>query len=116
VKCAWRGYVDVDQVVAHADLGSPGRQHFDVTDPGAIEAVSVDGRPDRARRAGVRSAGPQWRKMPTLDLAAKFAAGRADNFDIYLPNVLAKHNKTILGVLEDVRVLVDCSDSRCSAL
>jgi hypothetical protein len=54
--------------------------------------------------------------MPTLDLAAKFAAGRADNFDIYLPNVLAKHNKTILGVLEDVRVLVDCSDSRCSAL
>jgi hypothetical protein len=37
--------------------------------------------------------------MPTLDLAAKFAAGRADNFDIYLPNVLAKHNKTILGVL-----------------
>lgn len=38
-------------------------------------------------------------RCPLSDLAAKFTADRADNFDIYLPNALAKHNKTIFGVL-----------------
>ena len=33
------------------------------------------------------------------DLAAKYTADRRPNFDIYLPNSLAEHNKVILGTL-----------------
>jgi hypothetical protein len=32
-------------------------------------------------------------------LAARFTDSNADNFDIYLPNWLARHNKAIFGVL-----------------
>jgi hypothetical protein len=32
-------------------------------------------------------------------LAAQFTDSNADNFDIYLPNWLARHNKAIFGVL-----------------
>ena len=33
------------------------------------------------------------------DLAARFTDDRAHNFDIYLPNWLAQHNKVIFGAL-----------------
>jgi hypothetical protein len=33
------------------------------------------------------------------DCAARFTAERADNFDIYLPNWVARHNKVIFGAL-----------------
>jgi len=33
------------------------------------------------------------------DLAAKYTADRRPNFDIYLPNWLAEHNKIIFGTL-----------------
>jgi hypothetical protein len=33
------------------------------------------------------------------DLASRFTADRAGNFDIYLPNWLASHNKAIFGTL-----------------
>lgn len=36
---------------------------------------------------------------PLTGLAARFTDERADNFDIYLPNWLARHNKRILGTL-----------------
>lgn len=38
-------------------------------------------------------------RCPLTDLAATLTADRADNFDIYLPNWLAQHNKFIFGVL-----------------
>jgi hypothetical protein len=38
-------------------------------------------------------------RCPLSDLAQQFTADRADNFDIYLPNWLAGHNKGIFGVL-----------------
>src|SRR6266699_3951165 len=38
-------------------------------------------------------------RCPLSDLAKQFTADRADNFDIYLPNWLAQHNKGIFGVL-----------------
>lgn len=38
-------------------------------------------------------------RCPLTDLAAKFTDDRAHNFDIYLPNWLAKHNKVIFGAL-----------------
>lgn len=38
-------------------------------------------------------------RCPLSDLAARFANERADNFDIYLPKWLARHNKTIFGTL-----------------
>ena len=36
---------------------------------------------------------------PLTDWAARFTTDRADNFDIYLPLWLARHNKTIFGTL-----------------
>ena len=38
-------------------------------------------------------------RCPLSDLAARFTDSHADNFDIYLPNWLAQHNKVIFGVL-----------------
>jgi hypothetical protein len=39
-----------------------------------------------------------WR-CPMTDLAAKYTDDRSPNFDIYMPNWLARHNKTIFGAL-----------------
>jgi hypothetical protein len=38
-------------------------------------------------------------RCPLTSLAALYTTERADNFDIYLPLWLAKHNKTIFGSL-----------------
>jgi hypothetical protein len=38
-------------------------------------------------------------RCPLSDLAQHFTADSADNFDIYLPNWLARYNKGIFGVL-----------------
>ena len=40
----------------------------------------------------------QWR-CPLTSIAARYTHERRDNFDIYLPEWLAKHNKSIFGVL-----------------
>jgi len=39
-----------------------------------------------------------WR-CPLTGVAARYTEERADNFDIYLPLWLARHNKTIFGAL-----------------
>jgi hypothetical protein len=36
---------------------------------------------------------------PITPLAARYTEDRSDNFDIYLPEWLAKHNKTIFTIL-----------------
>jgi hypothetical protein len=38
-------------------------------------------------------------RCPLTDLAAHYTTSRADNFDIYLPLWLARHNKTVFGSL-----------------
>jgi hypothetical protein len=38
-------------------------------------------------------------QCPLTGLAARFTADPADNFDIYLPNWLARHDKLIFGTL-----------------
>ena len=38
-------------------------------------------------------------QCPLTGLAARFTSDPADNFDIYLPNWLARHNKLIFGTL-----------------
>ena len=38
-------------------------------------------------------------RCPLTDVAGRYTPERADNFDIYLPLWLAKHNKTIFGTL-----------------
>jgi len=38
-------------------------------------------------------------KCPLTDAAARYTADRADNFDIFLPLWLARHNKTVFGSL-----------------
>lgn len=36
---------------------------------------------------------------PLTPLASKYTLERQDNFDIYLPNIIAKYNKQIFGIL-----------------
>jgi len=38
-------------------------------------------------------------RCPLTDAAGRYTDERADNFDIYLPLWLARHNKTIFGTL-----------------
>ena len=38
-------------------------------------------------------------RCPLTDVAARFTDERTANFDIYLPEWLARHNKTIFGTL-----------------
>ena len=38
-------------------------------------------------------------RCPLTDLAGRYTEERADNFDIYLPLWLARHNKAIFGTL-----------------
>lgn len=38
-------------------------------------------------------------RCPLTDVAARYTTERADNFDIYLPLFVARHNKTIFGAL-----------------
>jgi hypothetical protein len=45
-------------------------------------------------------------RCPLTDVAARFTDERAGNFDIYLPNWLASHNKTIFGTLFVVNELI----------
>ena len=45
-------------------------------------------------------------RCPLTDVAAQFTDQRARNFDIYLPNWLASHNKTIFGTLFVVNELI----------
>lgn len=40
----------------------------------------------------------RWR-CPLTDVAARHTSDRRDNFDIYLPEWLARHNKVIFGTL-----------------
>jgi len=45
-------------------------------------------------------------RCPLTNLAARFREDRADNFDIYLPNWVARHNKAIFGTLFVVNELI----------
>jgi hypothetical protein len=38
-------------------------------------------------------------RCPLTDLAARYTLDRGSNFDIFLPNWLAAHNKVVFGVL-----------------
>ena len=38
-------------------------------------------------------------RCPLTDVAARYTPDRADNFDIYLPLWLARHNKHVFGTL-----------------
>ena len=38
-------------------------------------------------------------RCPLTDVASRYTEDRADNFDIYLPRGLARHNKAIFGTL-----------------
>jgi hypothetical protein len=44
-------------------------------------------------------------RCPLTGLAARLTEERADNFDIYLPNWVARHNKAIFGTLFVVNAL-----------
>ncbi|MBZ0090023.1 MAG: hypothetical protein K8H90_06565 [Thermoanaerobaculia bacterium] len=44
-------------------------------------------------------------RCPLTGIAARYTADRHDNFDIYLPLCLARHNKTIFGTIYVAGVL-----------
>jgi hypothetical protein len=46
----------------------------------------------------------RWR-CPLTDVAARYTNDRRDNFDIYLPLWLARHNKAIFGTLFAIGLL-----------
>jgi hypothetical protein len=50
----------------------------------------------------------RWR-CPLTPLAARFTNDRRDNFDIYLPEWLARHNKTVFGTLYVAGILLTIS-------
>lgn len=43
--------------------------------------------------------GLNGRRCPLTDMATRYTDDRRDNFDIYLPEWLARHNKLIFGAL-----------------
>jgi len=45
-------------------------------------------------------------RCPLTDWAARFTDDRAHNFDIYLPNWLARYNKAIFGTLFGLNELI----------
>jgi len=45
-------------------------------------------------------------RCPCTDFARRYTPDRSDNFDIYLPQWLARHNKTIFGTLFVVNELI----------
>jgi hypothetical protein len=45
-------------------------------------------------------------RCPLTGVAARFTEDRADNFDIYLPNCVARHNKTIFGTVFVINGLI----------
>jgi len=73
-----------------------------------IVAVPVAAGQHRFQLAGVTAAlvlleclvlGLNRCRCPLSDVAARFTSDTKDNFDIYLPNWLARHNKTVFGML-----------------
>jgi hypothetical protein len=46
-----------------------------------------------------------WR-CPLTPIAARYTTDRRDNFDIFLPEWLARHNKSIFGTLYAVGLIV----------
>lgn len=44
-------------------------------------------------------------RCPLTDLAARYTSERSDNFDIYLPRWLARHNQALFGGLYAAGVL-----------
>ncbi len=75
---------------------------------GCIVAIPILALQDRLTAAAVLSGivlvecviilANAWR-CPLTGVAARFTDDRRDNFDIYLPEWLARHNKTIFGLL-----------------
>ena len=50
----------------------------------------------------------KWR-CPLTSLAARYTTDRGANFDIYLPEWLAKHNEVIFGTIYLVGVVTACA-------
>jgi len=47
----------------------------------------------------------QW-SCPLTLVARKYSDSKEDNFDIYLPNWLARHNKTIYSILLGILIII----------
>ena len=51
-------------------------------------------------------------RCPLTGVAARYTEDRRDNFDIYLPEWLARHNKTIFGALYVAAILFTVAEWR----
>jgi hypothetical protein len=82
---------------------------------GCIFAIPICALTERTRMAGALVgvvfleclvlAINRWR-CPLTGVAAHYTQDRRDNFDIYLPEWLARHNKVIFGLLYIVGIVV----------
>ena len=54
------------------------------------------------------------RSCPITLIARKYSSSEKDNFDIYLPNWLAKHNKTIYSMIMVVIIIILLYRMTCS--
>ena len=85
---------------------------------GCIVAIPIAGALRQFRRAAVLTgfvllecAILAWNRgrCPLTDVAGRYTSAREDNFDIYLPLWLARHNKTIFGALFGAGVVYSLS-------
>jgi len=97
---------DSDQTPAHRDLGHSRWEHRSSAYCRCIAAFPLGCDRDGGvlLECGVLAA--NGGRCPLSDLARHFTTDRADSFDIYLPNWLARHNKDIFGALLVVGELV----------
>ena len=73
---------------------------------GLYAALRLGAHVDGIRRLRMRGARREPGAMSATDLAARYTEDRAANFDIYLPEWLARNNKAIFGTLFAVNELI----------
>jgi len=98
--------VDSDQAFAHGDLGVSSREHFGLARRSSVSSIPLGCNLTVIVLLECGVLAVNGGRCPLSDLAARFTADRNSNFDIYLPNWLDSHNKTIFGTLFVVNELI----------
>jgi len=73
--------------------------HPGLAGSGLATAIPLGRRPECIDTGRMRGPGGNRFRCPLTDVAARYTEERAANFDIYLPEWLARHNQSLFGVL-----------------
>ena len=95
-----------NQAPAHRRMGSVGWLHPGAARYGFPAALPLGAHLDGIRCLRMRVLAANRGQCPLTDWAARFTEDRAANFDIYLPDWLARNNKAIFGTLFVVNELI----------